>query len=170
MLRLALGLQLLFVPAALAELRVSYVDSSPDLITIVNRSGCDLGPFALTIDLGRSPAGLIFDTSGAGAGYAGFAPLEIVAGGEQVTGISAVTDGDSRLVLELDFLGGGGRVALAVDVDDTSPESAAGRTIIAGSEIAGAVAEARLTAGGPSYPGVFGADGEAIVPLEACIS
>lgn len=170
MLRLALGLQLLIPSAALADLRVSYVDSSPDAITIENRSGCDLGPFELVVDLGRSPAGLIFDTSGTGAGYAGFAPLEIVGGAEQVSGISAVTDGDSRLLLEFDFLGGGASVALAVDVDDTSPDSAAGRTIIAGSEIAGAVAEARPTAGGPSYPGVFGTDGVAIVPLEACIS
>jgi hypothetical protein len=170
MVRLALGLQLLIAPAALAGLRVSYVDSSPDLITIENRSGCDLGPFELTIDLGRSPAGLIFDTSGTGAGYAGFAPLEVIGGAEHVTGISSVTDGDNRLLLELDFLGGGSSVSLAVDVDDTSPESAAGRTIIAGSEIAGAVAEARLTGGGPSYPGIFGTDGVALVPLEACIS
>lgn len=170
MLRLALGLQLLIPSAALADLRVSYVDNSPDVITIENRSGCDLGPFELVVDLGRSPAGLIFDTSGTGAGYAAFAPLEIIGGAEQVTGISAVTDGDSRLLLELDFLSGGASVALAVDVDDTSTASAGGRTIIAGSEIAGAVAEARLTAGGPSYPGIFGTDGVAIVPLEACIS
>ena len=43
-------------------------------------------------------------------------------------------------------------------------------TLVLRTEIAGAVAEARLTAGGPSYPGVFGPDGVAIVPLEACIS
>lgn len=107
---------------------------------------------------------------GTGAGYAGFASLEIVGGAEQVTGISSVTDGDSRLVLQLDSLGGRASVSLAVDVDDTSPESAAGQTIITGSEIAGAVAEARLTAGSASYPGIFGTDGVAFVPREACIS
>jgi hypothetical protein len=155
---------------AVADIRVSYVDSSPDRITIKNRSGCALGPFELMIDLGRSTAGLIFDTSAAGAGYAAFAPLEIVSGAKQVLGVSAVTDGDSRLLLELDFLDSSASLALAVDVDDTSSASPAGRTIVVGSEIAGAVAEARLTAGGPSYPGVFGPDGVAIVPLEACIS
>jgi hypothetical protein len=154
----------------MADIRVSYVDSAPDTITIENRSGCALGPFELTIDLGRSAAGLIFDTSGAGAGYAAFAPLEIVSGAEQVLSVSAVTDGDSRLVLELDFLDRSASLALAVDVDDTSAASAGGRTIVTGSEIAGAVAEARLTAGGPAYPGVFGPEGVAIVPLEACIS
>jgi hypothetical protein len=112
----------------------------------------------------------MFDTSGAGAGYAAFAPLEIVSGAEQIRGIGAVTDGDSRLLLELDFLDSRASLVLAVDVDDTSTASAAGRTIITGVEIAGAVAEARLSAGGPFYPGVFGPDGVAIVPLEACIS
>jgi hypothetical protein len=151
-------------------IRVSYVDSSPDLITIQNRSGCNLGPFELMIDLGRSPAGLIFDTSGSGAGFAGYAPLEIVGGAEQVLGMSAITDGDDALILEMDFLSSGGSVALAVDVDDTNATSELGQTIISGPEIAGAVAEARLTAGGQSYRGVFGEDGVAIVPLEACIS
>ena len=155
---------------ALADLRVSYVDSAPDTITIENRSGCDFGPFELTIDLGHSPAGLIFDTTGTAAGFAAFAPLEIVGGAEQVLDLSAVTDGDSRLIISLDLLGAGGRVTLAVDVDDTSARSALGRTRISGSEIAGAVAEARLIAGGPSYAGVFGTDGVAIVPLQACIS
>ena len=169
-LRCALCLPALVAAPAVADIRVSYVDSSPDKITIENRSGCALGPFELAIDLGRSAAGLIFDTSGAGAGYAAFAPLEIVSGAEQIDGISAVTDGDSRLLLELDFLDSGSSLALAVDVDDTSTASAGGRTIIVGAEIAGAVAEGRLTAGGPSYPGVFGPDGVAIVPLEACIS
>ena len=169
-LRCSLLLVALAATPALADIRVSFVDSSPDQITIRNRSGCALGPFELTIDLGRSAAGLIFDTSGTGAGYAAFAPLEVVSGAEQLLGISAVTDGDSRLRLELDFLDSGASLVLAVDVDDTSTESAGGRTTIAGSEIAGAVAEAQLGAGGPSYPGVFGVDGVAIVPLEACIS
>ncbi|MEM7024194.1 MAG: aggregation factor core protein MAFp3, isoform C [Pseudomonadota bacterium] len=168
--RCTLCLQALVVTPAIADIRVSYVDSAPDRITIENRSGCALGPFELTIDLGRSEAGLIFDTSGAGAGYSGYAPLQIVSGGEQVLGVSTVTDGDSRLLLELDFLDSDSNLTLAVDVDDTSEESAGGRTIVMGSEIAGALAEARLTAGGPAYPGIFGPDGVAIVPLEACIS
>ena len=74
-LRSALCLPALVAAPAIADIRVSYVDSSPDKITIENRSGCALGPFELAIDLGRSAAGLIFDTSGAGAGYAAFAPL-----------------------------------------------------------------------------------------------
>lgn len=134
-LRLAALMAAIATPA-LAELRVTYVDSYPDAITIENRSGCDLGPFELTIDLGASPAGLIFDTSGRGAGLAGYAPVQIIDGREQVLGISRVEDGDSMLVVKLDFLGGGGTVTLAVDVDDTSPGSALGQTIIAGSEIA----------------------------------
>lgn len=157
------------IPAQ-ADLGVSYLDSSPDWITIRNLSGCDLGPFELVIDLGRSPAGLIFDTSGEGAGYSAYAPLEIVAGAEHVRGLTTVTDGDSRLMLKMDFFGGGARVTLAVDVDDTSASSALGRTIIDGSEIAGAVVEARLDGSGPVHSGIFGTDGVALVPLEACIS
>ena len=167
--RLALLLTAL-APPALADVTVSYIDSAPDWITVQNRSGCDLGPFELTIDLGRSPAGLIFDTSGAGAGLSAYAPVEIVGGREQVLGISRVTDGDTKLVLKMDFLGGGGTVTLAVDVDDTSPGSAMGQTIVTGAEIAGAVAEARMAGGGAPQSGTFGPDGVAVVPLEACIS
>ena len=159
----------LIASPALAELRVSYVDSAPDRFTIRNSSGCDLGPVRLAIELGASPAGLIFDTSGAGAGFAGYAPLEIVGGADQVRGIGAVTDGDSRLVIELDFLAAGGTVAIAVDVDDTSPASELGRTIISPAEIAGAVAEAGRP-GGPPVSAAFGPDGVAVVPLEACIA
>jgi hypothetical protein len=163
-------LQLALCTSAFADIRVVYVDSAPDTITITNRSGCDLGPFELTIDLGQSPAGLIFDTSGQGAGYAGFAPLRVVGGAEQVLEVGLVTDGDNRLILKMDFLGSLGSVLIEVDVDDTDEASALGRTIIAGSEIAGAAAEVRLIAGGPPHSGKFGTDGVAIVPLEACIS
>ena len=155
---------------AFAELRVTYADSSPDRITIENRSGCDLGALELAIDLGASPAGLIFDTSGQGAGVAAYAPLEIVGGGEQVRGLGAVTDGDSRLVIALDFLAGNGAVSIAVDVDDTSPASELGRTIISPSEIAGATAHARRAPDAPPISATFGPDGVAVLPLEACIA
>src|SRR5690606_1474681 len=98
---------------ASAELRVHYVDSSPDWFTILNGSACELGPFELVIDLGASPAGLIFETSGAGAGFNGYAPLAVVEGDEQVVSIGQVTDGDSRLVIGPDFLAGGGTVRIA---------------------------------------------------------
>ena len=169
-LRFALCLPALAAAPALAELHVTYVDSAPDRLTIENRSGCDLGPFELVIDLGASPAGLIFDTSGAGAGFAGYAPLGIVGGAEQVRGLSAVTDGDSRLVIDLHFLAGNGTVAIAVDVDDTSPASELGRTIIAPSEIAGAMVHARRAPDTPPLSAAFDPDGVAVVPLEACIA
>lgn len=167
-LRLAPCLALLATPA-LAELRVTYVDRSPDWITIRNDSGCDLGPFELTVDIGRSPAGLIFDVSGSGAGFAGYAPLAVVEGAEQVVAIGELIDGDTRLVVELDFLAGDGSVRIAVDVDDTRADSEFGRTIISPAEIAGAVAEARRGAA-PPLSGTFGPDGVATVPLEACIA
>ena len=168
-LRLAPFLVLLAAAPATAELRVSYVDSSPDWITVLNTSGCDLGPFELTIDLGASPAGLIFDVSGAGAGFAGYAPLAVVDGGDQVLSVTAVTDGDSRLVLELDFLAGNGTVRVAIDVDDTSPASELGPTIISPAEITGATAH--VSRGGATpLSASFGPDGVAILPLEACIA
>lgn len=151
-----------------AEIRVTYQDLSPDIITIRNGSAFDLGPFELTVDLGTSPAGLIFDVSGTGAGFAGWAPLSVIAGGEQVLAIGEVTDGDTRLVVRLDFLAGHGTVAIAVDVDDTDPASALGPTIIAPSEIAGATAH--VSHGGPPVSATFGPDGLAVLPLEACIA
>lgn len=160
----------LAVAPALAELRVGYVDSAPDRFTIHNRSGCDLGPFELVIDLGASPAGLIFDTSGGGAGFAGHAPLEIVGGAEQVRGVGAITDGDSRLVIDLDFLAGNGTVSIAVDVDDTREASDLGPTIVSPAEIAGAAAYVHRPAGAPPLAATFGQNGVAVLPLEACIA
>ena len=167
-LRLAACLALLAAPAA-AEVRVGYVDGAPDWITIRNDSACELGPFELTIDLGASPAGLIFDVSAAGAGFSGFAPMAVVEGGEQVLSVTAVADGDSRLTLSLDFLAGHGAVRIAVDVDDLGPDSELGRTIIAPSEIAGAAVHASR-GGGPPVSAVFGPDGVSVLPLEACIA
>lgn len=169
-LRLALWLPVLAPAGALADLRVSYVDSSPDRFTIQNGSGCELGAFELVIDLGRSPAGLIFDVTGSGAGFAAHAPLAVVEGGEQVVSIGRIGDGDSRLVVELDFLAGGGTVRVAIDVDDTNPESDLGPTLISGTEIAGAVAEVRRGEGGPPVSATFGPDGVAVLPVEACIA
>ena len=167
--RLTLCLCVLVAGPAMAELRVSYVDSSPDMITIHNASGCDLGPFELAIDLGTSPAGLIFDVTVEGAGFAAFAPLEIAGGGEQVVGVSAVADGDSRLVLDLDFLAGNGSVSIAVAVDDTSAASQLGRTIVSPAEIAGATAHASRGEA-PPVSASFGPEGVAVLPLEACIA
>jgi hypothetical protein len=169
-LRLALCLPLLAAAPARAELGLSFVDSSPDRITIQNRSGCDLGAFELVVDLGASPAGLIFDTSGEGAGFAAFAPLEIISGADQVRGLGALMDGDTRLAIELDFLAGKGTVALAVDVDDTSLASELGRTIVSPAEIAGATAHIRRPGGAPPLSATFGPDGTATLPLEACIA
>ena len=168
--RVALCLPFLLPGPALAELRVSYVDSSPDWFTILNGSACELGPFELVIDLGASPAGLIFDISGAGAGFNGHAPLAVVEGAEQVVSIGQVTDGDSRLVIALDFLAGGGTVRIAVDVDDTDPQSELGPTLISPAEIAGAVAEVRRGEDGPPISAAFGPDGVAVLALEACIA
>jgi hypothetical protein len=168
-LRVALCMAVLAPATAMADLRVSYLESAPDWFTIRNGSGCELGPFELAIDLGRSPAGLIFDVSGSGAGFAGYAPLAVVDGGEQVVSIGRITDGDSRLVVELDFLAGDGTVRVVVDVDDTNPASEFGPTIISGAEFAGALAEVR-SGDGPPVSAVFGADGVAVLELEACVA
>jgi len=65
---LATALTLCATPA-FADIEVTFLESAPkDRFTFTNTGACDLGPAVLSLDLAGSAAGLIFDTSGAGAG------------------------------------------------------------------------------------------------------
>lgn len=167
----ALAALLLTPLAAAAEVTVRFADGAPrDSFTITNESGCDLGEARLTIDLAPAPAGLIFDTTAAGAGFQVFQPVEL---GEDasgaVRGLSAVSDGDQTLAIDLIGVPAEGRVVVTADLDDTEPASALGRIRVSGAEIAGARAVLLLLGGGEAAA-AFGDDGAARIPYSACVS
>jgi len=67
----------LITSPVLADIEVTFLESAPkDRFTFTNTGACDLGPAVLSLDLSGSAAGLIFDTSGDGAGVEVFQPYE----------------------------------------------------------------------------------------------
>lgn len=150
-------------PAA-ADITVRFVEGAPkDSFTITNAGTCPLRDVTLTLDLGASAAGLIFDVTGAGAGVSVFQPLEIVAGQEYLGRVPEVKDGDNALRLPLQGLDAGASVSFTIDVDDTLGRTA---TMISGSEIKGA--QVILETGAATVSADFDADATARAPLSAC--
>lgn len=161
---LTAALFLLCATPAVADITVQFQESAPkDSFTITNSGSCPLGDVVLTLDLGASAAGLIFDVTGAGAGVSVFQPLEIVAGREYLASVPDVKDGDNVIRLPLQGLDAGATVAFTIDVDDTKGTRA---TMISGSEITGAqvILESRVV----RVEADFGADATAFAPFSAC--
>ncbi len=153
---------LIFSTPAAADILVRFDEGAPkDRFTITNTGNCALPLTSVTIDLTGSAAGLIFDVTGSGAGVSVFQPFQLVLGGEHVSTLPQVKDGDRAVSLKLKGLGPNQRVAFTIDVDDTAGAS---ETMVSGSEIKGAT----VWAGKAS--GTFGTDKIARVKLPACTS
>lgn len=152
--------------SAQADLVVTFRDGAPkDVFTLTNSGSCVTEPFDVTLDLSPAPAGLIFDITASGQGVAVFQPFELTSGDALLRGTSTVTDGDQALLLSLTRLAPGDGLSFTIDLDDTGGGS---ETIVSGAEIAGAVVQ--VTAAGTVFSGTFGANGEAVVQLDDCIS
>ena len=140
-------LLMLTATPALANIEASFIESAPkDTFRFTNISACDLGPATLTVDLADSAAGLIFDTTGNGAGVEVFQPYQTVAGAEMLTNISPVNDGDTKITLTVSGLKPNQSIAFTIDVDDTLRNSERGQIQVSGSEIAGATVSVATTA------------------------
>ena len=60
-----------------ADITVRFDEGAPkDRFSITNQGACPLGEVAVTLDLGASAAGLIFDVTSLGAGVSVFQPLK----------------------------------------------------------------------------------------------
>ena len=149
----------LATPALSAGLTVNFQDGAPkDRFTLFYDGSCATTAMEVVIDLGTAPAGLIFDTTSAGAGVKVFQPLEWVVGGART---SAVTDGDTTVRLELNALTPGEMLAFTIDIDDTTSNH---QTTVNGSEMVGAT----LRAAGQEAQ--FDATGTARINLPPCTS
>ena len=156
--RLALSLALIASPLA-ADVTVTFRDGAPkDRFTLTYTGSCPLGPTEMVIDLGTAPAGLIFDTTAAGAGVEVFQPLEWVQGAARASSVSA---GDTALTIAMDDWQPGVARAFTVDIDDTTSTR---QITVDGSEMAGAT----LRMAGESA--LFDGTGTARLTLAACTS
>jgi len=136
---------------------VSFSDGAPkDRFELSNLS-CDLENVILSIDLTQTPAGLIFDVTGTGAGVEVFQPVEVTAG---TLSVAPVTDGAQMLVMSIPSFPRGAKYTLTADLDDT----VSGRQItVSGSEMLGATVS--LTMAEVQAIAPFADNGEAIVDL-----
>ena len=147
-----------------ADVTVRFSESAPkDSFIITNEGPCPLGAVDVTLDLGASAAGLIFDVTGAGAGVSVFQPLELVSGQEYLSSIPEVKDGDNVLTLSIVELVSGASIVFTIDVDDTRGSS---ETMVSGAEIEGA--KAMIVGPGLEVQAEFGRDAIARVPLNSC--
>lgn len=154
---------LLSCAPSLADLRVAFIEGAPkDRFVIENASDCVVNG-TVTIDLGTSAAGLIFDVTSAGAGVEVFQPLEIVSGANALTSIPTVVDGQSRIELSVKDLAPGDTIAFTIDVDDTLGHRA---ITVSGSEIKGATV--RYSDGNTDERGVFSSRAKTSLPVKDC--
>ncbi|MEL7529161.1 MAG: aggregation factor core [Pseudomonadota bacterium] len=150
--------------SANADISVRFDEGAPkDRFTFENVGNCPIGASELVLDISGSKAGLIFDTTGSGAGVEVFQPLEIVSGSQSLAAITAVKDGDSEVTLSIAELQPGAKIAFTIDVDDT----AGGREItVSGSEIEGALVT--FSDKGKSATAALSSGATALVKTGAC--
>jgi hypothetical protein len=123
--------------AAQANLQVAFLEGAPkDQFRIVNASDCTLTGASVLLDLSKSSGGLIFDVTATGAGVEVFQPFDLIEGAEHVSAMPTVSDGQSRIRLDLSDFAPGETIAFTIDVDDTLGQRA---ITVSGSEIEGAL-------------------------------
>ena len=165
-LTLTVAAALLAAGPAFADLSVRFIEGAPkDRFVFTHEGACATGPMTLTVDLSGSAAGLVFDVTGEGAGVVVFQPVDLVSGGDRVTVLPEVADGDTSLDLALSGLAPSDVVAFTIDLDDTI---VAREITVSRSEIVGAAIT--LTAGSTTATGTFGKDARTRVALPGCLS
>lgn len=150
--------------AAFADIIVEFDEGAPkDRFSIVHAGDCPLNDVTVTIDLGASAAGLIFDVTAQGAGVQVFQPLELVAGRDLLDEVPNVGDGDNSIALPIARFLPGAEIAFTIDVDDTAGTR---EITVSAAEIEGA----KVTVSHLSNvrEAEFGADAIARVALDGC--
>ena len=150
---------------ALADLQVQFDEGAPkDRFTISNLGDCEMGATLVSIDLSGSPYGLIFDTTGSGAGVQVFQPFELTAGKDKLASIPVVKDGQNKITLDLLGLKPREVVSFTIDVDDTVNNR---EITVADAEIAGATIAAKNARG--TVKASFQKDAKATLRSVGCV-
>lgn len=163
----------LFSPASRADIDVRFTESaSKDRFVVTNRTACDIAAGSITLDLGGSAAGLIFDTDPTGPGENVAQPLELARAKNVDASFAAVPDGATAAAIRFRHFRPGGEIEVTVDVDDSIRSGPRGVQMIAGSEIAGArvmlVSGPAAPEAGARHSATFDSAGRARIELAAC--
>ena len=156
------------VSTSKAGIAVRFVESAPkDRFEIANTTHCKLQALQVEIDLTGTAGGLIFDTTGSGAGVGVFQPFEVREGPIALAS-GAVVDGDRKLVVSLGALAPGQKAAFTIDVDDTLVNSELGQIRVSGGELQGGRVAVQI-ADGAQVQAVFTDANRVEVPLAECL-
>lgn len=151
---------------ALADLRVVFDEGAPkDRFLIQNIGDCVLKDSRVTLDLSTSSAGLIFDVTENGAGVEVYQPFQLIEGGEAISSVPQVRDGQSEIAFDIVSLNPGALIEFTIDVDDTLGER---EITVAGSEIEGATVFYKSSDGVNSAS--FSSLSEAELSISDCMS
>lgn len=118
-------------------IEIQFYESSPDVMSVRNRSEQAWSLTTLTFNLTPSRGSLIFDTEFGGDGADSPYPFEILAGNAVLLAEPSVTDGGSVLAMLFSGFGPGQSVDFAVDLDDRLANSIMGQAMVVGAEIEG---------------------------------
>ncbi len=149
---------------AQADIHLEFIEGAPkDRFIITNVGSCDLDGALVTIDMGDSFGGLVFDVTGQGAGVEVFQPFQVVSGAEFLTNEPVVSDGDTQVALQVQGMGAGEAVIITTDIDDTINSR---EITVTGSEFSGTTLS--ITANGTEAAVIFGEDRSVVAPLDTC--
>lgn len=153
------------------EVVIRFVDASPDLFIIENKSLEAWTLLSLEFRMQNSRGRVVFDTDEGGPGAnepQQFAPVDNEVG---LMGAPVVADGAEEMRLNFANFAAGRRFVFTIDVDDRLPDSQIDRAYVTGEEIAGAEVSGLLThpqIGEGRAQGTFGSDGKAHLRGAAC--
>jgi|GEM_PF-430112 len=151
---------------AVSDIQVKFTESAPkDRFSFSNLSKCQINALKISIDLSESSGQLIFDTTSTGAGVEVFQPFEVLKGNIDL--ISAVSDGDNKLVISIDSINAEETVSFTIDVDDTLTQSELGKIRVTGSEIQGGKVAITVQDETP-MSAVFGDDSSTLIKMSNC--
>jgi hypothetical protein len=161
-------------PAARAcgpEVVIRFIDSSPDLFIIENKSLEAWTLLSLEFHAAKSAGRVVFDTDFGGAGASEPQQFETVEGEVGLMQAPVVADGAEDLTLHFTQFQAGRKFVFTIDLDDRLENSAMGQAYVTGEEIAGAEVTGLFThpqIGEGKARGVFGSDGKAHLRGATC--
>ncbi|PIW25686.1 MAG: hypothetical protein COW30_18915 [Rhodospirillales bacterium CG15_BIG_FIL_POST_REV_8_21_14_020_66_15] len=153
------------------EVVIQFIDSSPDLFIIENRSLEAWTLLSLEFRAEHSAGRVVFDTDFGGAGAAEPQQFEIVDGEVGLMRAPLVADGAEELTLHFANFEAGRKFIFTIDLDDRLPMSDMGQAYVTGEEIAGAEVTGLFThpkIGDGKARGSFGTDGKAHLRGATC--
>ena len=153
------------------EVVIQFIDSSPDLFIIENKSQEPWTLLSLEFRAANSHGRVVFDTDFGGAGSSEPQQFETLEGEVGLMKAPVVADGAEELSLHFTNFVAGRKFVYTIDLDDRLPQSEMGQAYVTGDEIAGAEVTGLLThprIGEAKAHGTFGSDGKAHLRGAAC--